>query len=273
MAVTIAVIASVSVALCACATLLTGCATVHFVPSAADGFHIVDSPEGRYYAYLPKDAATRIAAGEKLPVILFLHGGGQRGSDPEDPTQVGLGPFVEARHGDFPFVVLFPQCPRGRFWAEPAQKARLLRLLDDALVRLHGDPSRVYLTGNSMGGYGTWLLAAEHPEKFAAIAPICGGVKPPRGVPVPQDSRFGNLADPYTAVAVALGGMPTWAFHGAKDWVVSPEQSKKIVAALRARGNPAKHTIYAGVGHDSWNRAYAEPALFEWLASQRRTSP
>ena len=258
--------------LLAFACLLSACATTKFVPAAATGFQLIDSAEGRYYAYVPKDAAARVAAGEKLPVILYLHGGGERGANPVLPTQEGLGPFVEARHGDFPFVVLFPQCPSGQFWAEPVQQARVLRILDDAMPRVHGDAERVYLTGNSMGGYGTWLIAAEHPEKFAAIAPICGGVKPPRGVPIPKDSRFGNMADPFTAVAEALGSLPTWAFHGAKDWLVSPHQSEKIVAALHAHGNDAKYTVYPGVGHASWNRAYADPALFDWLALQRRVA-
>jgi predicted peptidase len=242
-----------------------------FAPASTPDFQLVDGPDGRYYAYVPPDAAARVASGERLPVILYLHGGDERGTDPREPTQVGLGPFVVAAHGAFPFVVLFPQCPRRVFWAAPAQLARLIRILDAALERLHGDPDRVYLTGNSMGGYGTWLLAAEHPDRFAAIVPICGGVKPPPMVPIPKDSHFGRLADPYTAVARAIGAVPTWAFNGADDWLVPPMQSKKIVAALRDMGNPARHTIYPGVGHPAWNNAYADPALFEWLAAQRRT--
>jgi len=252
------------------AVFFASCATVRFDPTQATGFQFVDGPEGRYYAYVPKDGADRVRRGEKLPVILFLHGGGERGSDPDRPTQVGLGPYVEATHGSFPFVVLFPQCPRGKFWAEPSELERLTRLLDHALPRLGGDPDRVYLTGNSMGGYGTWLLAAEHPERFAAIAPICGGVKPPAGLPIPKESRFGHLEDPYTAVAAALGKLPVWAFHGAADPVISPAQTRKLVAALEAHGNPVKYTEYPGVGHASWDRAYADPALFTWFAAQRR---
>lgn len=125
--------------------------------------------------------------------------------------------------------------------------------------------------GSSVG-YGTWLLAAEHPERFAAIAPICGGVKPPRAVPVPKDSRFGHLTDPFPAIAKAIGAIPAWAFHGEKDWLVSPDQSRKLVAALRANGNDAKLTMYPGVGHHSCDHAYADPALFTWIAAQRRVT-
>jgi predicted peptidase len=123
-----------------------------------------------------------------------------------------------------------------------------------------------------MGGYGTWLLAAERPGRFAAIVPICGGVKPPRNVPIPKASRFGHHADPYSAVAEASGTTPTGAFQGASDWVVPPEETRRLVAALRARGNQVRHTEYAGVGHQSWVPAYADPKLFEWLAAQRRSA-
>ena len=249
----------------------SGCAA-RFDVTTAPGFQLIDGAKGRYYAYVPKDASERVQRGEKLPVIVYLHGGGERGSDPEKPTQVGLGPVAARSNGSFPFVVLFPQCPNGHYWAEPEQMEHAIAVLDDALPRIGGDPDRVYLTGNSLGGYGTWLGAATHPDRFAAIVPICGGVKPPKGVRVPKNSRFGNLADPYTAVAEALGSIPTWAFVGAKDWLVPPAESEKIVAAQKTHGNDAKLTIYPGVGHDSWDLAYADPALFTWLAAQRRVN-
>ena len=249
----------------------SGCAS-RFDVASAPGFQLIEGPQGHYYAYVPKDASERVQRGEKLPVILYLHGGGERGTDPEKPTQVGLGPYVAQSNGSFPFVVLFPQCPAGHYWAEPAQIEHAIAILDDALPRIGGDADRVYLTGNSLGGYGTWLAAAAHPDRFAAIAPICGGVKPPKGVRVPKDSRFANLADPYPAVAEAIGHVPTWAFVGAKDWLVPPAESEKMVAALKERGDDAKLTIYPGVGHASWDVAYADPALFTWMAAQRRVT-
>ena len=146
-------------------------------------------------------------------------------------------------------------------------------MIDDALPRVGGDKDRVYVTGNSMGGYGTWALAAAEPRRFAAIVPICGGVKPPRGFPVAENGRVSGPGDPYVDVAKAIGALPVWAFHGADDWLVAVGETRSIIAALRANGNDAKYTEYAHVGHRSWDRAYADPDLFGWLARQRRMAP
>jgi predicted peptidase len=123
-------------------------------------------------------------------------------------------------------------------------------LLDEVLKQYRVDSRRVYLTGESMGGYGTWALAAAHPERFAAIAPICGGGEP--------------------ASADRLKGVPTWAFHGADDKVVPPEESRKMVAAIQHAGGDARLTIYPGVGHDSWTTTYRDQRLYGWLSAHRR---
>jgi predicted peptidase len=249
--------------------IASGCSRVRFQPTEADGFVLRTDGDHRYYVYVPKDWRPT----EKWPVIVYLHGGDERGTDPVKATQVGLGPVVQATHGRFPAIVVFPQCAPGRFWAMADQEARVLRALDATLAEWNGDPSRVTMTGNSMGGYGTWILGARHPERFAALAPICGGVRPPRGVPLPPDApSFARAPDPEAAVAKLLadGAIPVWAFHGAKDWLVSPENSRRLVAAMRTAGGQIRYTEYPGVGHDSWDRAYAEPDLLPWLLQQRK---
>jgi predicted peptidase len=185
------------------------------------------------------------------PVLLYLHGAGERGSDPEALKRQGLPRLVE-RHADFPFVTVAPQCAAGSAWYRYPRT--LLALLDDVLARLPVDPARVYLTGNSMGGYGTWGLAGRHPERFAAIAPVCGG---------------GLRTDGFPARAHALRRMPVWAFHGALDEVVPPGESQRLVDALRAEGAEVRFTLYPDLGHDSWSRAYGDPALYAWLLAHR----
>ena len=191
--------------------------------------------------YLPPD----YAAGQDWPLVLFLHGAGERGTDAEAVARHGL-PRRIAEGAHFPFVMLAPQCPAGQWWElEP-----LTALLDDALERYALDPSRIYVTGMSMGGYGTWHLGIRHPERFAALAPVCGGAPP--------------------ALAEKLRAMPVWAFHGVRDEVVPVSESDRIVAALRTVGNPVRYTRYPDLAHDCWTRAYADDELYAWLLSHRR---
>jgi predicted peptidase len=249
------------------AVVLAGaCATAHFVPSASDGF-VERSDDGhRYFVYRPAGWTPD----KKWPVIVYLHGGDERGSDGVKPTQVGLGPVVWRSHGAFPYVVLFPQCDKGSFWMYRGQEERVMRAIDRALVEDAGDPDRVYLTGNSLGGYGTWILGAVHADRFAALVPICGGAAPPRGRPLPPEAPFAKEPDPFLAVAQHIGKVPVWAFHGADDWLVDPDQARRLVDDLHKLGNDARMTIYPGVGHNSWDRAYADPSLWTWLAEQKR---
>jgi len=245
------------------ALVFGGCATAGFVPDAAHGF-VTSSSAGRAYrVYRPAGWTPE----GRYPVLVFLHGGGERGTDGIRPTQVGLGPAVWRSNGTFPFVVAFPQAEQP--WAMPEAEARVLALVDEVVRDHAGDPDRVYLTGNSMGGFGTWIIGARHPKRFAALVPICGGVRPPRGVPVPKES-FARQPNPEGAIARALGSTPVWAFHGGSDWVSPTKNSRRLVEAVRAQGGSVRYTEYAGVGHNSWDRAYAEPGLYEWLLQQRR---
>lgn len=186
---------------------------------------------------------------QRWPLLVFLHGAGERGADLDLVKKHGPPKQAEAGE-DLPFIVISPQCPAESWWPwEP-----VLELIDDALARLKADPDRVYLTGLSMGGYGTWAFASQRPGLFAAIAPICGG-----GTPF-LTRRMGNL--------------PVWAFHGAKDAVVPPEESERMIAALQRFGNTrSKLTLYPEAGHDSWTQAYSDPALYQWLLEQRRDPP
>jgi predicted peptidase len=221
----------------------------------------------RYKVYVPPgyDPARR------WPVVLFLHGAGERGSDGELQVQVGLAPAIRRAPERVPAIVVFPQAPKDSSWSgTPGRMA--IQALDQTMREFRGDPKRVYLTGLSMGGYGTWQLALEHPKRFAALVPICSGVTYPRPnatwlrvTAVPADAP-----DPYAVVARGVRHIPVWAFHGDSDQAVPVTQSRKMVEALRAAGSPAKYTEYPGVGHNSWDLAYAEPALWDWLFAQRK---
>lgn len=214
----------------------------------------------KYRIYVP--AGTKDKA---PPVLLFLHGAGERGSDNELQTKVGLAPAI-AQQKDFPFIVVLPQCPRGRWWSEPDMQTHALGALDQTIEEFKCDQSRVYLTGLSMGGYGLWAIAAANPGRFAALAPVCGGVRPPRRVPVqPGTVDMSSMENPYAFVAEKVGKTPVWVFHGAADPVVPVTESQKMVEALKSTGGQVKYTEYEGVGHNSWDKAYSESELYKWM--------
>lgn len=182
------------------------------------------------------------------PLLLFLHGAGERGEDVERVAVYGPPMRIEAGE-DLPFVVVSPQCPSGHWWSRLVPE--LLDLLDAVQERLPIDPERVCLTGLSMGGEGVWELAAAAPERFAALAPVCGVTRP-------------TQADRHARV-------PTWVFHGVEDDVVDVGYSERMVRALQERGASPRVTLYPGVGHDSWTDAYApDTGLLPWLLEQRR---
>jgi predicted peptidase len=186
------------------------------------------------------------------PLILFLHGAGERGRDLALLKKLGIPKLAEADE-DFPFVAVSPQCPPAATWHAYAQT--LPALLDDVASRHRVDTDRVYLTGVSMGGYGAWSLGASHPERFAAIVPICGG---------------GLRSQGFPKKVCRLRRVPVWAFHGAQDPIVPLAESQRLVDALQACGGNVRFTVYPDLGHDSWTRAYGDPSLFAWLLRQQR---
>ena len=227
----------------------------------------VGGSEYSYRVFVPKNWTRK----KKWPTILFLHGAGERGSDNLRQTQVGLGPAISRVEATFPCVVVMPQCPLPRFWSEPEILAKAMAALDHSLAEFNGDKRRIYLTGLSMGGYGLWTMASAHPEKFAALAPVCGGVVPPPAVRVPSSMMANNTVDPYNATARRIGKkIPVWVFHGAADPVVPVSESRKMVEALKGIRSNVRYSEYEGVGHDSWNQAYAERDFLPWLLSQKR---
>ncbi|ADH63599.1 phospholipase/Carboxylesterase [Allomeiothermus silvanus DSM 9946] len=185
------------------------------------------------------------------PLILFLHGSRERGQDGKKQTTVGLGPAIRENPEAWPALVLMPQCPQGLTWQGTVLET-VYALLGEVERRAKADPRRIYLTGLSMGGHGAWNMAIRYPDKFAALAPICGA------------------ADPF-AVMFNLGHLPVWNFHGDADAVVPVEFSRVLRQALERSGNKNYHfTEYAGVDHNSWDRAYREREFIRWLFSQKR---
>lgn len=199
----------------------------------------------KYLLFLPEGLSKKK---QGWPLILFLHGAGERGDDLNQVRKHGPPKIVE-KQKDFPFIVVSPQCPKDDWWTDKVEV--LINLLDDIVARYNVDTERIYLTGLSMGGYGSWALASDYPERFAAVAPICGG---------------GNRI-----MAFRLKDVPVWAFHGAKDSVVPLQQSKEMVAAIKARGGNAKLTVYPDAGHDSWTEAYNNKELYDWFLGHRKT--
>ena len=220
----------------------------------------------RYQVFVPASAA----GGRRPPVIVFLHGSGERGNDGIKQTEVGIGPYIRAHLTDFPAIVVFPQAPDETEWGGNADL--VFATLDAATLEFHGDPDRTTLTGLSMGGYGTWEMALRAPGRFAALVPVCGGLVHPRR-PSMGVSGLDGLGDPYAAVAARLKDTPTWQFHGALDDVVSPDFSRRRDAALKAAGaRDARLTIFPDANHNSWDAAYSQmPELWTWLFAQRRT--
>ncbi len=221
----------------------------------------------RYQVYVP----AQWNKGKKWPVVLFLHGAGERGEDGLIQTQVGIATAIRTHADRFPCIVVMPQCRRNVWWTNDEMEAQALKALDQTIKEFKGDADRVYLTGLSMGGYGTWDLAYKYPGKFAALAPICGGLRPPDRLPVPKTGPFADPdADPYALVAQKVGKTPVWIFHGGADTTVPPSESRKMNDSLKAAGANVKYTEYEGVGHNSWDMAYSDPEFMTWLLSQRR---
>ena len=202
----------------------------------------------KYLLYLPNDF--KGGAGQ-WPFMLFLHGRGES-SGPLSLVKK-WGPPRLLDHGEsFPYIIASPQCPAKESWAQPGQQELLLKLIEHIEKTYSVDQNRVYLTGLSMGGYGTWQMATRYPDLFAAIVPICGG------------------GDPNRVQRIAK--IPTWVFHGEDDRTVPIKRSEEMVEAMKAAGaTDIQFTRYPSTGHDSWTKAYNDPKLYEWLLSHKRS--
>ncbi len=201
--------------------------------------------ESGYLVYLP---TAYPESDRKWPLVLVLHGSGESGSDLDRLAAHGLP--GRACETDMPFVVLAPQCPRKDDWTYRGQQRRLIELVDTVVSEYRIDPDRIYAIGYSMGGYAVWDLATAHPQRFAAVVPICGRGNPSR--------------------AATIKHLPIWVFHGERDEAISVAASREMVEALRKCGSAVRYTEYPNAGHDVWTRTFADPEFIEWLVAQKR---
>jgi predicted peptidase len=205
----------------------------------------VEGKDYRYMVHVPPG----YDASAKWPLILFLHGKGERGDDGVAQTKAGIGPAIRKNPDLYSSaIVLMPQCPDHCWWVGATEYISLT--LEKTCDEFSIDPDRIYLTGLSMGGFGSWMYGADHADIFAAVAPICGG---------------GRASD-----AERLVNVPTWVFHGAADNTVPVEFSRRMVDVLRKKGGNVRYTEYPGVGHNSWDNAYNDPEFAKWLLEQRK---
>ena len=218
----------------------------------------------RYVVYVPTGNDRR----QKLPVLLFLHGAGERGEDGLRQTEVGLGPAIRTHPERFPMIVVFPQAPPDTRWL--GDEARFaMTALERAATEFRGDRRRFYLTGLSLGGYGTWHLALAHPGRFAALVPVCGGILKPEGVEsVRQSPLTRGAADPYAFTAAGVGRTRVWIFHGSDDRVIPVTESREMYEELQRADGDVRYTEFPAVGHNAWDPAYSDAELWAWLLRQ-----
>jgi len=219
-------------------------------PDPATGFLFkavkVGATDYRYVVYVPRD----YDASRKWPLIVFLHGAGECGTEGVRQVSQGLGTAILANPAKWPFIVVMPQKPDVKHAWEDHDVA-VIAMLDTTIAAYSVASERVYLTGLSQGGHGAWAIGARHPDRWAAIAPICG---------------YGNPEE----IAAPLKAMPIWCFHGEADTVVPPARSTAILDALKALGATPKYTAYPGVGHNSWDKAYRDEPLAAWFLENVR---
>jgi poly(3-hydroxybutyrate) depolymerase len=222
---------------------------------------VVNGDLHRYVVYLPEGWNRQ----QTWPVILFLHGSGERGSEGLDQAQIGLPQAIRLHPDRWPFIVVMPQVPfNHHHWTDPDMMEMAMAAVDAEVKEFRGDRDRVYLTGLSLGGYGAWEIARVWPHRFAAIVPVCGGVFWSY-----QPDRWRQTSTLPFEYARILGRTPVWLFHGADYPIVAPRQSQLMFEALRKEGGNVRFWEYAGVKHNVWDRAYGEPQLPKWLLAQR----
>ena len=225
---------------------------------------VVNGAVRRYVVYLPENWNKN----QKWPVILFLHGSGERGTEGLDETQIGLPAAIRVHPERWPFVVVMPQVPFSHHhWTDPDMMQMAMAALRVEEHEFSGDPDRTYLTGLSLGGYGTWEIARDNPHVFAAIVPVCGGIFWSY-----QPSRWSEQTVLPEEYARVLRRTPIWIFHGADDPVVSPRQSALMYDALKAVDGDVRFSEYAGVRHNVWDKAYSNTELPHWLLSHSLSS-
>lgn len=206
-----------------------------------------------YQVYVP----SALRGQKNVPVILFLHGIGQRGEGGFVPVKGAAGIFARQYLERVPAVVLLPQCRKGRYWHDPEMERMVMAEVEQTATEFGADAKRLYLTGVSMGGFGAWHMASAHPSMFAAVVSICGGS------PLKSGDRF-------TPIARKVGGTPVWVFHGSDDPIVPVTESRQMVEALKhIEGNRVRYNEYKGVGHSVWLNALGERDLMPWLLAQR----
>lgn len=213
----------------------------------------VDAADFNYQVYIPPNVAE-----EKLPVMIFLHGIRERGNGGLVPTTGAAGAVVRHYFAQVPAIVLLPQCRPGSYWSDPVMEQMVMNALRQTVEEFGADERRIYLIGVSMGGYGVWHFAFNHPTRFAALVSVCGGSSILAG-------------DRFAALAERIGATPAWLFHGADDRVVPVGESRQIVKALEANGGNVKYNEYENVGHNVWFNVLGEKDLLPWLLAQKRS--
>ena len=216
----------------------------------------------RFQVYLPEE--WRREDHRQWPVILFLHGRGERGSEGMWQTQIGLALAVRDHPERWQFVIVMPQCPLDHYWTDPDMQPMAMAALDQETTEFHGDPERTYLSGISLGGYGAWELARAYPHRWAALSIAASGVF---WSYAPE--RWQEMATLPAEYAHALGRTPVWLFHGVEDNVVPARESELMYEAFKASGGHIRLWLYQGLKHDSWTRAFDEPELPRWLLAHR----
>ncbi|QEL14895.1 carboxylesterase family protein [Limnoglobus roseus] len=208
-----------------------------------------DGHESPYVVYVPPTIDTS----KPVPVMLFLHGAGETKGGSMMPIEQGLAPHIkrfEAKKAKFPFVVVIPQAETRGWLSDGPNAKRAVAMLDATMKEYNGDPKRTYLTGLSMGGFGTWSLAAAFPDRWAAIVPICGAGK--------------------AEWAEKIKDIPCWVFHGVEDKAVNVKGSRDMVEALKKAGGEPRYSEFPYAGHNSWDAAYSHEELYPWLLSHTK---